>query len=480
MIESYYSTGANTTVAADILGDYWLSVFRQRGLVNGVATGQGMALSGGETDERGLLAWLDETAGDPGLGAVNRVALVPLENIQRLVATLSDGLVMGGSGVYMGQPSTTVAWTVDLPFPLLRCPKVAVSPDSGILLEGVDYTVQSGSRLLFHTDPSGLGFRPALLMDTDGDPVWACRIFLLDCIPLGAPGYDDRWGFYKCPETARRAVFDLLVGEASSSRILAAVEASTGVVAPTVFDQIDDTGPFTWILREDREGDHVVLPTSGGEAAIVPLAIHETHYGDQPWKYRPGQPLTSVVTFVNRLSDSDIPVYRLSTGDYRSVLVPNAELTVGTDAPDTDAGGGTLGPHTGFNLQVRGWPSETADFYSRLEAGLEAAGTTMGEVFQEGDHNPMELLFDATGRRQPSVVKVDAGLLGRSWDLGDVGRAIADTLPAGGSVMLSLAASVEESPAFAIAETLEAFIVCTADEDFSPALQDDTFSRRAI
>jgi hypothetical protein len=46
--------------------------------------------------------------------------------------------------------------------------------------------------------------------------------------------------------------------------------------------------------------------------------------------------------------------------------------------------------------------------------------------------------------------------------------------------MLSLAASVEESPAFAIAETLEAFIVCTSDEDFSPALQDDTFSRRAI
>lgn len=295
MIESSYTTGPNISVVSNILGAYWRVAFQSQALIGAVCRTQGTVLDYNEMLERNLLTWLDEQRAGY-LGRTIRVATIPPEDITLRKAVIGEGLSIGGGGVAIGQPSSRVAWNVNLPFALTECPFIGALPDKPLLTEGIDYTLTGPKTLSFNRDPYSIGFREVLTVASDGTPSFAPEMVFIACIPEGyTQGYASRYGRYKVKESARNAVFDLLVQEASITRIIKAVMSSLGAKMPSVFEETDETGSFTWIKEVIVEGDNTLLPTSGGELAVIPTMLGPL-LPSITWKHRPGDSLCAAVT----------------------------------------------------------------------------------------------------------------------------------------------------------------------------------------
>ena len=295
MISSNYSSGPNLGVVSDILGEYWRLLFSSQELIEAVCRAQGTTLDCNEILERDLVNWLDEQKAGY-LGRTIRVASIPAASIYLKKACIGDRLTISGSGYVIGQASSRMCWVAKLPFNLVECPYIGIQPDVPLLTEGIDYTFDGKDTLLFHSDPSAVGFKRILSEVVDYTPVFALQMVFLACIPEGyTNGYNLRYGRYNVKESARSAVFTLLVEEASVLRIKNAVMACLGAVVPSIFEEEDEAGAFTWIRKVVTEGANTLMPTSGGELAVIPTALGPKTPAET-WKHRPGDSLCDAVT----------------------------------------------------------------------------------------------------------------------------------------------------------------------------------------
>lgn len=295
MISSNYTNGPNVGVVSDILGAYWSLVFRSPELIDSVCRSQGTLLDYNEALERDLVNWLDEQKAGY-LGRTIRVANIPLASIVLKKACIGDGLTIGGDAFAIGQESPRVLWIVKLPFILTECPYIGTMPDTPLLTEGIDYAFDGKDTLSFNTDPTTIGFKQVLSEVIDDTPVFALQMVFLACIPDGyTKGYNTRYGRYNVTDSVRNAVFTLLVEEASILRIINVVMAAMGAKIPSVFEEEDEDGAFTWIRRVVVEGANILMPTSGGELAVIPTVLGPITPAEE-WKHRPGVSLCSAVT----------------------------------------------------------------------------------------------------------------------------------------------------------------------------------------
>lgn len=461
-MRGHLQTGSNTAQIFRVYGDFWTRVFRQEGLTSAMAAAHTPLFDGGEGDERAMVRWLDEQAGDPGFGRRNiRVELSP-GNVCLRGASGSELGVVGGPGV-VGQPSASQVWQVALPISVSACPMISDLPHSGrILVEGADYTL-SGNLLTCYVDLPEFGFNTRMRI-RDGRPEWVMEMYLIGCALSDAIGYEGKWALRQTHTNARKEVFDLLVGESSLSRALAAVEAAMGVRRPTIFEREDDEGPYTNIIREVTERGMVLLPTSGGEMGMVPLSLHRSR-GEEGWRLRPGDPLTIAVECFNRLSDSDLEGYCFSADGF-SVVVPNSDVSV-VHSPSLDLGVG------GFSL-------DRGEFYQKLGQIEAFYGKQMEGVFPPGTANPMELLFDRQNRQQPSVLRVNAEALPFLEEAGAVFQSIADNLPAGTGVLTSFSLSADTRASFQVSDEVSVFHVSSATETINMSIDDNIHSGAAL
>lgn len=475
MITSHYTTGPNSYVTSTILGNYWRVAFQDQALIGAVCRAQGLSLDDTEYLERALLSWLDETQATQ-LVRATRTATILSTDIVRRTATIGTGLTIGGSGVVVGQPSASTAWIVPLPFRLLSCPYVGTAPDRPVLTDKVDYQLVDGNRLIVNRDPSTCGFTE-MLVDDDDTPVLALQMVFPACIPADYPeGYRTRYGVWNATETAGTAAFDLLVGEASLSRILHAAMTAVGIVPPTVFEETDDSGAFTWGRCMFTEGANTLIPTSGGEMLFVPTALGPTMPTTE-WKIRPGISLCSAIALADSVESSPLAAYCLDTALGRGVLVPNSSVAVGTDVANALPGGISGGAFVGYNLQIRGFFDEIDAFYAKLTAGLAVYGKTIADLVTESPCNPVSVIFSATGGSSPPVLTVNAAALAAAGSNAGVFQAIRDTLPAGSRLITHFSASIADTATLTVAETLTPFIVCESAETISIACSEHLLSR---
>lgn len=319
MISQHYNKGPNAGVVSDVLGAFWRLALHDENLAGAICRAQGLVLDYGEGLERSLLKWL----GEPRAGSLERAVIpvdIPPGAVSVSKAAMGDGLVLGGDALAIGQASPRMSWRVRLPVPLRECPFVGSVPDRPLLVGGVDYELQGRDVLVFAEDPAKAGFKTFLAEGADG-PEEIMRMMLISCVPEGEyAGYGDRYGRYRVSGRGRNSVFSLLTGEASVSRLLNAVMGAAGAALPTIFDEKDEKGEFTWILRAVRDGNALILPTSAGQRAVIPLVLGPV-LPEGDWKCRPGDSLCSAV----RLLDGNPPVMAVSD-DAAAALQDNLDV----------------------------------------------------------------------------------------------------------------------------------------------------------
>ena len=329
------------------------------------------------------------------------------------------------------------------------CPSIGATPlSTAPLIDTVDYILESPHTILSYVNPLDYGFNVVLAEGAQGLPDRKLELFLVNAIPVEAPKHASKWGMYNTGGAVTSAATNLLVGEATFANIIAAIETALGVTSPTIFEQEDEQGVFTWLTNTRSDGQVVTMTSSGNEIVEIPEKYFEPMFSGNEWRHRPGNPLTNAVKWHTRITDSAIKAYRLSTKGANSVIVLNEEIDIG---PSLDLGLG------GYVYEVR-------DFYAMLNNIEPRYGKPLIEIFDIGSHNPIEQLFDRQNRCQPAVIQIAPEALDDLKGNEGIFRAVFDNLPAGLGLFVSVTASTTEQVNIDVSENVSAFHVSIAEE----------------
>lgn len=417
-----------------------------------------------------LRAMFGEPVAENTLGLSTRAFDIPSSSISKAVANGSDSSALYGDGTFDSQFSDDMGWIVTLPEALHHKPMLVPEMDSELLfLEGVDYISEDEWTIRIFSDPFTCGFIESLAVDDDGNPTTTLKLVF----PMSGGndgGYVRRYGFYRVPEALRTPVFDLLVNEGSTQRLLSTLSAALGIVTPTVFDKADEDGSYTSVLRYWVDGEYAYGWTSGGELIKAPLVYTPTFTHGSTLDA--GTSLVTLLGVYDKVSESSITGLWFKPAGSSGLVVLNADVSIGAEP---DSAGGEQGYQPNFNLQIRGSTKDKDAYYAGLEERLAVYGTTLGELFDAGTANPMELLYDGMGRKQPPVIQVINEAAERLSGVGALLSACMENTPSGSGLIVDTALAKQEICVPSIEEELTAFILYdTADTLPMGAITDTT------
>lgn len=438
-LDSYTKNGSNLQTASGILGAFWTRVFPDNGLVNSVMGETAWADTVTEGMMRTIPSWLSGKA--DGVMRVDRLELVPVDKAVREVAQADRGYIVGG--VYADAPSTSGKWKVELSLDYRSVPLIV--PMGGFpLMEGIDYQLD-GRYLIFRENPAALGI-PSDMQDVSGRPALCWSFLLPACVPdmLDAGSNFD---FYDLPAEARESLIDLLTQEGSLSRILRFLESCAGVTPPTIFEKTDALGSYTSLESTWLEGDTLYGATSGGEIISTPAGESLlSGYNNSDNRIGLDSPVTQGIRIYEKYSEGDGP--GIASGD---AFLPNK--TVSLDAGET----GAIDP--------------TGEWEEKVVQAMEDAGVDPDTALPGGDVNPVERLYKALNRNQPSAISL-TGELGRNLS-NTVGafQAVHDSVPAGTLLDITSNVLLEDTVHMEMTDNCEAFraIIASDNATVSPA-----------
>lgn len=379
---------------------------------------------------------------------------IPTTSIAPIAANGRDSSALYGDGLFSEQLADDAGWTIALPEPLPYKPFITTAVGEDVaLIEGVDYVSTGIKTLDLYVSPYTHGFTRGMTVDETGTPVMTLRMVF----PMSGDipgGYVMRYGFYRVPEIARREVFDLIALEGSTRRLLAALSAAIGIKGPTVFDKTDMGGSYTSVLKYWVDGEYAYGLTSGGELIKAPLAYAPSFTHGSALDG--GDSMIGLVGVYDRISDSPITGQWFRPERTNGLVVLNDSVPLGNVE---DSLGGENGYHPSFNLQIRGSTKDKDYYYRHLADRLATVGKTMADVFPEGAGNPVELLYDGLGRKQPPVLSIENLAATDMTKVSALFKACVDNVPAGSGLIISTSSSMSEIFTPSIEDEVTPFIL---------------------
>jgi len=448
---------SNKETIGKILGPYWPELLGDG--LNSLLEVHADSADAAEASIARLRAMFGEPTAENTLGLSTRAFDIPTSSISRAIANGSDSSALYGDGAFDSQFADDMGWLVTLPEALYHKPLLVPGMNSELLfLEGVDYVSEDEWTIRIFSDPFTCGFTESLAVDEDGYPATTLKLVF----PMSGDndgGYVKRYGFHRVPEEIRTQVFDLLVNEGSTQRLLSALSAALGVTTPSVFDKADEDGSYTSVLRYWVDGEYAYGWTSGGELIKAPLAYNPTFTHGSTLDA--GTSLVTLLGVYDKVSDSSITGLWFKPAGTNGLVVLNTDVAVGSVV---DSIGGEQGYQPTFNLQIRGSTEDKDAYYAGLSERLASYGTSLGTLFDAGTANPMELLYDGMGRKQPPVIQVINEAAERLAGTGSLLTACTDSIPSGSGLIVDMALAKQEICVPSIEEELTAFILYdTAD-----------------